>query len=64
MVVIGAHLTGQLLSWQQTQRKGCLVSTCRTYPDYKFYALRGTVSPKPGLVRFPNYEGPDIEVEV
>jgi len=64
MAVVGAHLSGQPLNWQLTQRKGRLVRTCRTHPDYKFYALKGTVPPKPGLVRVPDYEGPGIEVEI
>lgn len=64
MAVVGAHLTGQPLNWQLTQRKGRLVKTCRTHPDYKFYALKGTVPPKPGLVRVPGFEGPGIEVEI
>ncbi len=64
MAVVGAHLTGQPLNWQLTQRKGRLVRSCRTHPDYKFYALKGTVPAKPGLVRVPGYEGPGIEVEI
>ena len=64
MAVVGAHLTGQPLNWQLTQRKGSLIRTCRTHPDYKFYALKGTVPAKPGLVRVPGFEGPGIEVEL
>ena len=64
MTVVGAHLTGQPLNWQLTQRGGRLVRTCRTHPDYKFYALHGTVPPKPGLVHVPGYGGPGIEVEI
>ena len=64
MAVVGAHLSGQPLNWQLTQRGGRLVRTCRTHPDYKFYALKGTVPPKPGLVNIPGYEGPGIELEV
>jgi allophanate hydrolase len=64
MAVVGAHLLGQPLNWQLTQRGGRLVRTCRTHPDYKFYALKNTLPPKPGLVRVPGFEGPGIEVEV
>jgi allophanate hydrolase len=64
MAVVGAHLSGQPLNWQLTQRGGRLVSTCRTHPEYKFYALKNTTPLKPGLVRVPGYEGPGIEVEV
>ena len=64
MAVVGAHLSGQPLNWQLTQRRGRLVRTCRTHPDYKFYALKGTVPPKPGLVRIEGFEGPGVEVEI
>ena len=37
---------------------------CRTAPDYRLYALEGTVPPKPGLVRDDTFHGPGIEVEV
>lgn len=64
MAVVGAHLSGRPLNWQLTQRGGRLVRVCRTHPDYKFYALKGTLPPKPGLVHVPGYEGPGIEVEL
>ncbi|WP_158789164.1 allophanate hydrolase [Granulicella sp. L46] len=64
MAVVGAHLSGQPLNWQLTQRNGRLLRTCRTHPDYKFFALKGTIPPKPGLVHIPGYEGPGIEVEI
>ena len=64
MAVVGAHLTGQPLNWQLTERKGRLVHTCRTHPDYKLYALKGTVPAKPGLIRVPGFEGPGIEIEI
>jgi allophanate hydrolase len=64
MAVVGAHLNGQPLNWQLTERGGRLIRTCRTHPDYKFYALKGTVPPKPGLVRVPGFDGPGIEVEI
>jgi allophanate hydrolase len=64
IAVVGAHLEGQPLNWQLTQRGGRLMRRCKTHPDYKFYALKNTTPPKPGLVRVPGYEGPGIEVEV
>ena len=64
MAVVGAHLSGQPLNWQLTQRKGRLVRTCRTSAEYRFYALQGTVPAKPGLVRVPGFSGPGIEVEI
>ena len=64
MTVVGAHLTGQPLNAQLTQRGGRLVRRCRTHPDYRFYALKNTIPLKPGLVWSPGFEGPGIEVEV
>jgi allophanate hydrolase len=64
MAVVGAHLTGQPLNWQLTQRGGRLLKTCKTSAQYKFYALKNTTPPKPGLVRVPGFQGPGIEVEV
>jgi allophanate hydrolase len=64
MAVVGAHLSGQPLNWQLTDRGGRLVRTCRTSAQYRFYALKNTVPPKPGLVRVPGFIGPGIEVEV
>jgi allophanate hydrolase len=63
VAVAGAHLTGQPLNGQLTDRSARLVETCRTAADYRFYAL-DTVPPKPGLVREPGFAGPGIEVEV
>jgi allophanate hydrolase len=64
VAVVGAHLTGQPLNWQLTERGGRLLKACRTAPDYRLYALEGTMPPKPGLVREGGFLGPGIEVEV
>jgi allophanate hydrolase len=64
VAVVGAHLTGQPLNWQLTERGARCVRTCRTARDYRLYALDRTMPPKPGLVREPGFEGPGIEVEV
>jgi allophanate hydrolase len=64
VAVVGAHLTGEPLNVQLTDRHARLVKTCRTARDYRLFALAGTVPPKPGLVREPDYPGPGIEVEV
>ncbi len=54
VAVVGAHLTGQPLNWTAhcASARGSS-STCRTAPDYRLYALGGTMPPKPGLVREP-----------
>jgi allophanate hydrolase len=63
VAVLGAHLTGQPLNWQLTERGARLLRTCRTAPGYRFYAIEGAI-PKPGLVREDGFEGPGIEVEI
>jgi allophanate hydrolase len=64
IAVVGAHLTGQPLNRQLTERGARLQSTTRTNPQYRLYALPGTTPPKPGLIRDPAYSGPGIEVEI
>ena len=63
VAVLGAHLSGQPLNGQLTQRGARLLKTCRTAPGYRFYALEGAI-PKPGLIREDSFAGPGIEVEV
>lgn len=64
MAVVGAHLTGQPLNGQLTERGGRLVRLARTAPDYRLFALANTTPAKPGLVRVPGFVGSGIEVEV
>jgi len=64
VAVVGAHLTGQPLNSQLTQRGARLLKTCRTAPGYRLYALANTTPPKPGLVREEGFAGPGIELEV
>jgi allophanate hydrolase len=64
MVVVGAHLSGQPLNSQLTERGGKLLESSRTTREYRLYALANTTPPKPGLVYEPGFEGPGIEVEV
>jgi allophanate hydrolase len=63
LAVVGAHLSGMPLNWQLTQRNARLVRACRTFGCYRFYALAGTVPPKPGLVRVED-GGASIEIEI
>jgi allophanate hydrolase len=63
LAVVGAHLSGQPLNKQLTERGAILRKTTRTAEGYSLYALRGTVPPKPGLVRDGRGRGA-IEVEV
>jgi allophanate hydrolase len=64
LAVVGAHLTGQPLNWQLTERGARRLKACRTAPGYRLYALDGTMPPKPGLVRDDAFLGQGIEIEV
>jgi len=64
MAVVGAHLTGQPLNWQLTERRARLMTSTRTSGDYRLYALANTTPPKPGLVYERGFAGQGIEVEL
>jgi allophanate hydrolase len=64
LAVVGAHLAGQPLNHQLTDRGGVLVRTTGTSPRYRLYALPNTQPAKPGLVRVESGAGAGIEVEV
>lgn len=63
IIVVGAHLTGMPLNPELTSVGGIRLGEVRTAPDYRFYALAGTIPPKPGLVREPGFAGPGILAE-
>jgi allophanate hydrolase len=63
LAVVGAHLTGQPLHHQLTERDARLVTTTTTDRAYRLYALH-TEPPKPGLRRVTDGSGAAIEVEV
>jgi allophanate hydrolase len=62
IAVVGAHLTGQPLEHQLTDRGARRIATTTTAPEYRLCAL-DTEPPKPGLVRTPG-AGAVVEVEV
>jgi len=64
IAVVGAHLEGQPLNSQLSERGARMAKRCRTAQDYRLFALRGTTPAKPGLLRQPDFRGPGIEVEV
>ncbi|MFL9500784.1 allophanate hydrolase [Rhodopseudomonas palustris] len=64
IAVVGAHLSGMPLNRELTALGGRLLSATATAPDYKLYALKGTVPPKPGLLRVAPGGGSAIAVEV
>jgi hypothetical protein len=65
LAVVGAHLSGEPLNAQLTDRSGQLVVATQTAPRYRLFAL-DTVPPKPGMVRVADGDerGAAIEVEV
>ena len=64
LAVLGAHLHGQPLNHQLTDRGSKFSRTVKTAKDYKLYALTASYPPKPGLIRVPDFEGPGIEAEI
>ncbi len=63
IAVVGAHLTGQPLNWQLTDREAVLRRTSRAAPGYRLFDLPNSTPPKPGLVF--DGDGPGgIELEV
>jgi allophanate hydrolase len=64
VAVVGAHLTGQPLNHQLTDRGATLIATARTAPRYRLYALPATSPPKPGLVRLAAGQGDGAAIEL
>lgn len=64
IAVVGAHLSGQPLNSQLTQRDGRLVRSAKTLNVYRLYALAQTTPPKPGLIRAHEPTGVEIEMEI
>ncbi|CAN5406180.1 allophanate hydrolase [soil metagenome] len=63
VAAVGAHLSGMALNHELLALGGRLIAATDTAPDYKLYALRGTVPPKPGMLRV-DAGGSAIAVEV
>jgi allophanate hydrolase len=64
IAVVGAHLTGEPLNYQLTDRDARFVRTAKTAPSYQLFALPGTSPPKPGLVRIGAEGGVSIVLEI
>jgi allophanate hydrolase len=64
LAVVGAHLSGQPLNHQLTERGGRLQRSARSAPNYRLFALPDSVPPKPGLVACAPGDGAAIEVEI
>jgi allophanate hydrolase len=64
LAVVGAHLSGEPLNGQLTERGALLIRAARTAPSYRLYALPETTPPRPGLVRVAEGAGSPIALEV
>jgi len=64
IVAVGAHLSGMALNHELLSLGGRLLEATSTAPDYRLYALKGTVPPKPGMLRVAPGTGSAIAVEV
>lgn len=63
VAVCGAHMSGLPLNHQLKERSAWLVSTTKTAPVYRLYALPGGPPARPGLVRVAQ-GGVAIEMEI
>jgi allophanate hydrolase len=64
LAVVGAHLSGLPLNKELIALGATFLREVTTTDDYRFYALPGTVPPKPGLLRVAAGEGSGIAAEV
>lgn len=64
VAVVGAHLSGMPLNHELTSRNALFLQALSTTPDYRLFALPGTVPPKPGLLRVEKGKGEKIAVEL
>ena len=64
VAVVGAHLSGMPLNGQLVERGARLLSSTQTAPDYRLFALPGSVPPKPGLLRVAPGQGFAIALEI
>jgi allophanate hydrolase len=64
IAVVGAHLSGLPLNGELTGLGATFVREVETIPDYRLFALPGTVPPKPGLLRVGEAVGSSIKAEI
>ena len=62
LAVVGAHLRGEPLNWQLTDRNAEFLGAAKTGAGYSLYALAGTTPPKPGLLRDGGAGGVALEL--
>jgi allophanate hydrolase len=64
IAVVGAHLSGLPLNRELLALGGVFVREVETIPDYRLFALSGTVPAKPGLLRVAAGHGASIKAEI
>lgn len=64
VAVVGAHLAKMPLNYQLQERHAQLLETTFTSDSYRFFALSGSVPPKPALLRVSAGQGASIVVEL
>ncbi len=64
VAVVGAHLSGLPLNGELLALGASFVAEVETAPDYRLYALAGTMPAKPGLIRVADGAGAAIKAEV
>ena len=63
VAMVGAHLSGMPLNHELRTLNARRLEETATAPDYRLFALEGTVPPKPGLLRVVAGEGAAIRLE-
>jgi len=64
IAVVGAHLSGMPLNRELRDLNARFVEQTQTAPDYRLYALSGTVPAKPGMLRVKPDDGIAIDLEI
>lgn len=64
IAVVGAHLSGMPLNRELRDLNARFVEQTETAPDYRLYALSGTVPAKPGMLRVKEGQGASIDLEI
>jgi allophanate hydrolase len=64
LAVVGAHLSGLPLNGELRALGGRMLSAAKTAPDYRLFALNGTMPSKPGLLRVEDGKGTAIALEI
>ncbi|MGV2981665.1 allophanate hydrolase [Camelimonas sp. ID_303_24] len=62
LAVVGAHLRGEPLNWQLTDRNAEFLGAAKTGDGYSLYALAGSTPAKPGLLRDGGRGGVALEL--